>query len=472
MAKILIIDDDDMICRALRQAGERLGHTAFEARTLTQGVAAVARHAPDVVFLDVYMPDGNGLDYLPEIRGALSNPEVIIITGVGDAQGAELAIKSGAWDYLQKPFSTQELQLQMNRLAEYRERKSCAKRAILLDRKEVVGTSPAMMACLEQVAQCANSDANVMITGETGTGKELFARAIHDNSNRSGRRFVVVDCAALPDTLVESVLFGHVKGAFTGADATQEGLVKQADNGTLFLDEVGELSLQIQKKFLRVLQEQQFRPVGAKSEVRSNFRLVAATNRNLEAMAESGRFRTDLLYRLKSLNIHLPPLREHSEDIADIADHHVKRLRAHHETPAKPVSPEFIAALTDYPWPGNTRELVNTLEIALVNAQYDPMLLPIHLPIQIRITAARTRVTEKAEACAESASSGWSEGRPEAGPRMLPQLRDMVSRLEREYLVELMAYTQGDIKASCDISGLSRSRLYALLKKYNVSRYV
>ncbi len=263
MADALIIDDDVTVCSMLSRMLENIGHGATHAHTLEEGLREVLSRSYDIVFLDVGLPDGNGLDALPKILETGSSPEVVIITGAGDPDGAELAIRSGAWDYLQKPLSPEKVILPLKRVLQYRDGlKKAQKPPVSLKREGIIGNSPTIKACLDLVAQAAGSESNVLISGETGTGKELFARAIHDNSPRAGGIFVTVDCAAIPDTLVESTLLGHVKGAFTGADRTQEGLIKQADGGTLFLDEVGELPLPLQKAFLRVLQERRFRPLG------------------------------------------------------------------------------------------------------------------------------------------------------------------------------------------------------------------
>jgi len=236
-----------------------MAHDATYALTLGDGIKAASSGTFDVVYLDVHLPDGNGLEALPIIRRVSSSPEVVIITGGGDPDGAELAIKSGAWDYMRKPPSMDGLTLQLTRLLQYRKEKSDKKPAIILKREEIIGSSPQLEACLELVAQTANSDLSVLITGETGTGKEIFATAIHKNSHRADKRYVVVDCASLPETLVGSMLFGHKKGAFTGAEKARVGLIKEADGGTLFLDEVGELPLAVQKDFLRVLQVNRLR---------------------------------------------------------------------------------------------------------------------------------------------------------------------------------------------------------------------
>jgi len=251
MEDILIIDDDKTICEMLSSLIQSMGYDVTYSLTLKSGLEEASAGAFGVVFLDVRMPDGNGLDMLHEIRQVPSSPEVIIMTGQGDPDGAALAIKSGAWDYLEKPSSIEEMTLPLVRALQYREEKKARMPKMALKREGIVGSSPQLAACLDLVAQAANSDANVLIEGETGTGKELFARAIHENSSRANGNFVVVDCTALPETLVESVLFGHKKGSFTGADKTQDGLIKQADGGTVFLDEVGELPLSAQKTFLR-----------------------------------------------------------------------------------------------------------------------------------------------------------------------------------------------------------------------------
>jgi two-component system NtrC family response regulator len=261
MARVLIIDDDELICEMLSFMVEDMGHSASSATTLKTGFEKASSENFDVIFLDIKMPDGSGLHLLPRIRELPLHPEVIIITGSGDADGAELAIKNGAWDYIQKSSSTKEMLLPFVRALQYREEKNARKPPTALKLNGVIGRSPTMKVCLDLLAQAAQSEVNVLLTGETGTGKEVFARAIHENSMRAENNFVVVDCTALPATLVESVLFGHEKGAFTGADRAQVGLVRQAHAGTLFLDEIGELPLAVQKAFLRVLQEHRFRPV-------------------------------------------------------------------------------------------------------------------------------------------------------------------------------------------------------------------
>jgi two-component system NtrC family response regulator len=386
---VLIVDDDKLVCNSIANVIESLEHNPQCAFTLKEGLDKARAEDFEVVFLDVRMPDGSGLDILHDIQQTASSPEVIIITGYGDPDGAELAIMNGAWDYIEKPLSVREIKLPLARALQYYEEKKRASSSVSLKRRGIVGESAQISACLDIVAQASASDANVLIVGETGTGKELFAWAIHKNSARVNNNFVVVDCAALPETLVESVLFCHRRGAFTGADRSQEGLIQQADKGTLFLDEVGELPLSVQKSFLRVLQERRFRPVGAKQEVRSDFRLVAATNRNLEKMVKEGKFREDLLHRLRTLVIKLPSLREIPEDLEDLVTYYIRRLCNKYKINIKGISPGFWEVMRSYDWPGNTRELIQALERAVVGAQDESTLFPKHLPHHIRIKLKR-----------------------------------------------------------------------------------
>jgi len=465
VAVILIVDDDPLVSESLINAILKLGHQGFCAPTKAQAQKLLAAAAHDIVFCDVRLPDGSGLDLLPEIQKGANPPEVIIITGFGDPDGAELAIKNGAWDYVEKPLSLKDIRLAVERALQYREKKQAAGRSLALDREGIVGKSPLLKPCLNLLAQASGSEANVLLSGETGTGKELFARAVHRNGAHAGSHFVVVDCAALPETLLESTLFGHVRGAFTGADRARDGLIKQADEGTLFLDEVGELSFSIQKAFLRVLQERRFRPVGGSQEVQSNFRLIAATNRNLEEMVKQGQFREDLLFRLRTLTIELPPLRRIKDDLKDLVIHYTAKLCDQYNLPMKGFSTDFFAVLMAYDWPGNVRELVQSLEKAIVSAQDAPTLFPMHLPQHIRIQLARKSVGRKAAAPASVEPALRVDGLPSLAAARETGLAEM----EKEYLIRLTQESGRDVNKACQISGLSRSRYYALLKKYNIS---
>jgi two-component system NtrC family response regulator len=458
VADVLVVDDDELICDLLTEIIGKLGHRANCAYTLAAGLNEASSRPYDVVFLDINMPDGSGLDILSRIRQAGSAPEVIIVTGLGDPDGAEIAIRNGAWDYIQKSSSTKEITLALVRALQYREEKRARAPLSVFKTEGIVGGSDEILSCLGIMAQAARSDASVLVEGETGTGKELFARAIHENSSRAMHNFVVVDCTALPETLVESVLFGYEKGAFTGADRSRDGLVRQAHLGTLFLDEIGELPLSLQKTFLRVLQEHRFRPVGGESEVESDFRLVAATNQNLDRMVEGGHFRTDLLFRIRTFTIELPPLRARRKDIKELAIHFMTKFAERYKIGTKGFSPEFFDALIAYDWPGNVRELLSAMEWAITVARQEPTLFPKHLPTEIRVKVARSSIKMRAPA--------------EEGDDLALTLRPIElyrDQMEVQYLQELVAATKGDIKAACRISGLSRSRLYALLKKHNIA---
>jgi two-component system NtrC family response regulator len=469
MADILIIDDEKEVCQMLAELIRGLNHTAVYAHTLHEGMSRVDVHSFDVVFLDVQLPDGNGLDILPHIRSGANAPEVIIMTGAGDPDGAQLAIENGAWDYLQKPLSSTKITLPMNRVLQYRENLKAAKQLpTTLKLDGFLGKSPKVKKCLDLLAQAAVTNANVLITGETGTGKELFARALHDNSKRAEQNFVVVDCAALPETLIESSLFGHEKGAFTGAEKASSGLVAQADHGTLFLDEIGELSPSIQKSFLRVLQEHRYRPVGGKSEKKSDFRLVSATNKDLEKMIEDGFFREDLLYRLRTFTIHLPPLRDRQEDIRELIVYQTNRICQNQNIQPKGFAPDFFDTLSAYHWPGNIRQLFHTLEVAITSSLYEPILFANHIPNNIRAQVARLSVTTT---LVDGLSRPQTEKIDPADIYDFRQYRASgIADIEREYCQKLMKQTKGNIVSACKLSGLGRSRLYSLLKKHHVSR--
>lgn len=464
MARILIIDDETAMCRLLSSLLAQNGYETEAAFSLEEGQQLAEQFSPDVVLLDMILPDGNGLDAIQPIRSVPSVPEVIVLTGYADVDAAELATRRGAWSYIVKSFTTESMLDSVKSALHYRNQKRPTISREVLKTEGIVGTSVAIRKCMELLGKASLTDASILITGETGTGKELFARAIHSNSRRRHRNFVVVDCAALPETLVESVLFGHTKGAFTGAESSRDGLIMQADGGTLFLDEVGELPLTLQKPLLRVLQEHRFRPVGSDKEVESDFRLVAATNRDLTAMVKSGHFREDLLYRLKTFTLSLPPLRSHSEDIQELVAYHMGRACVRSGAPPKTIAPEFFEALTKYEWPGNVRELVQAIDRALLAAQDSETLFPKHLPEEIRVHLARSTTSERA---ADAPQVSLPPMKP------MPSLKEVretaADAAERRYLIDLLALTKNDVAEACAISELSKSRFYTLLRKHGIS---
>ncbi|MDF1615256.1 sigma-54-dependent transcriptional regulator [Desulfurivibrio dismutans] len=473
MAQILVIDDDKMVCETLKTLISAQGHQTESALTLKEGMEKNTATTFDLVFLDINLPDGSGLDAVAEFRRAPSHPEIIIITGEGGPDNAALAMKSDAWDYVRKPLSMQDVLLPLTRALQYRREKGGDhKPPRALRRTEIIGNSPQVNTCLDLVAKAAGTDTSVLITGETGTGKELFARAIHANSDRAGEDFVVVDCASLPATLVESILFGHEKGTFTGAEQTREGLFHQAHRGTLFLDEVGELPLETQKSLLRVLQEQRFRPIGSSREVKSNFRLVAATNRNLEAMTTAGDFRQDLLYRLRGFSLALPPLRQRGEDVIELALAQLNKLSKHYRIPTKGLCPGFMETLRGYDWPGNVRELFNAVGSAFVQAKDEPTLFSMHLPAEVRAGAKLKQVKDQTDTDPQPLPSASCSGNFELPvPQPLKKVREeALARTERRYLHELISHVNRNMGEACTISGLSRSQLYRLMQKHGIQR--
>lgn len=458
MANVLIIDDDPLVCELLQATMQDKGHTGDTALSAQTGLEKASSFPYDVVYLDVRLPDRDGIEVLETLKHMDNPPEVIIITGRGDPDGAELAMRNGAWDYIEKPGSIDRMTMPLDRALKYRKAKRTPPHAVL-DRGDIAGSSVALSMALQSAANAAASSAEVLITGETGTGKELIARAIHNNSSRRDNPFIVVDCAALPDNLVESLLFGHVKGAFTSATASHKGLVAEAHNGTLFLDEVGELPPLVQAKFLRVLQEHSFRPVGAGQEIHSKFRLVAATNRNLTGMAESGTFRSDLLFRLRTLQVDVPPLRKRLQDIPELVQSALRRISKRYDSPIKGIAPDFHATLENYSWPGNVRELFSALETAFLAASAEPILYPHHLPLDIRACAARQTVKQSPpEAPPIQDSPGpWKEYK-----------KKEMHRIEGSYFRELLCHCNGDKQKACDLSGLKPARLYELLSKHKI----
>ncbi len=473
MPNILIIDDDPEVCTTMESLVRRMDLDCLTAGSLTQGLETLATNDVDVVFLDVRLPDGDGLAALSEIKDAPSHPEVIILTGKGDPDGAELAIQGGVWDYLVKPSPIKQTRLTLKRAMEYRAEKQTKKGLVALDTQGVIGGSPAMRKCFDVVAMAAESSFSVLISGETGTGKELFARTIHKNSLRKNNPFVVVDCAALPEHLMESILFGHKKGSFTSAVKDRSGLIKQADGGTLFLDEMGELNPNAQKVFLRVLQERKFRPVGGRNEMSSDFRLMAATNRNLPKMIEEGRFREDLYYRIKAITLNLPPLHQRKEDIRALTMYYINLLseRAHIST--KGIDADFMDTIQGYHWPGNVRELFHSLEQAFVASGDEMTMFAMHLPSDIRIRVARNMIGNASKdnqqpVAAAQPVQGEHQDASHLISDPMPSIKDFKIQMEKVYLKHLIRQSGGDVNTILKTSKLSRSHFYALLKRHGV----
>ncbi|WP_300455031.1 sigma-54 dependent transcriptional regulator [Desulfobacula sp.] len=464
MSKILIIDDDHQVCRTLGKIFTRMDHMVELSLTLKEGIDKVSTDDFDIVFLDVKLPDGNGLNAIKHIRGCSTAPEVIIMTGEGSSDGAELAMRSKAWDYIQKGGSHTEFKLSLARALEYREQKLSKIQNMPINKGAIIGQCRQILNCFDQVSSAACNDLPVLITGETGTGKELFSRAIHNNSKQSQSDFVVLDCTSLPEYLVESTLFGHIKGAFTGADSDKIGLIKMADKGTLFLDEVGELPMGMQKKFLRALQEKRFRPVGSKKEINSDFRLISATHCDLTEMVDKNQFREDLFFRLFSINIHLPPLRDREKDIQSIALSRMEQKSDLAEKNTCTMSQDFLEEIQMYEWPGNVRELINTIDLVCSKAGYGSKLFPHHLPEHIRASNIKKKFKTLKNKHTQPPDPFAKEKMHQS---KLP-FKDHLEKTKSAYLQDLLSGTKGNIKESCKISGLSRSQLYRLMQQYDL----
>jgi two-component system, NtrC family, response regulator len=473
MGKVLIIADQQELAESVAALLHPIGHALFFASDISRGWSQAVEHRVEAVLLTTQLDGGDGLALLPRLKQLPERPEVVVIDREGDPRTAEFALRNDAWDYQVMGTNARPIAVSLDQALQYREEQAGTQAPVPIKREKIIGNSPLMKACFRLLGQAAASDANVLIVGETGTGKELFARAIHSNSprarsssldpairkgqSRAEKNFVVVDCTALPETLVESVLFGHARGAFSGADRDHDGLIAQANNGTLFLDEVGELPLSTQKAFLRVLQERSYRPVGGNCEMVSDFRLVAATNRNLEQMVEEGTFRKDLLFRLRSLTIELPALRERPQDIADLVRFHTQRLCETYAMAPKGFSMELLDLMGAYAWPGNVRELVQTIDAMLAVAVNEPTLHAKHLPVHLRIQVVCSRMREPKVMCL-----------PKNTDNGLPDFKSYREQTERQYLVDLLRVAYRNIPKACGISGISRSRLYEMLSKYDL----
>jgi DNA-binding NtrC family response regulator len=453
-ARILIADDEPLF---LRTTAALLRKAGYECATAADGAAAMnilAQERVDLVLSDLNMPGNLKLELLREGRIQWPDVPVIVITGAPSLPTAIESLRLGITDYLLKPVKFEDLLSAVSRaLAHQKRPRSHADRATSPSDgaarfSEVVGQSQAMHELFQVLDRVVETDANVLLTGESGTGKEVVAQAIHNHSARKEGRFQVVDCTAIPETLFESVLFGHAKGAFTSAVKDQEGLLKQTDGGTAFFDEIGELPSALQAKLLRVIQEQTFTPVGKTEPVQVDARFICATNRDLEMEVNAGRFRRDLFYRLAVIHIELPPLRERGDDVLLLARHFLDHLRPA-EREDLDFSPDSQELLRRYTWPGNVRELRNAVErgIAMARGQ---LILPEHLPAAIR------QFTESGNQIALAPKDGSGT------------LAETVEGAERSYLVTLLRQNAGNVASSARQAGMSRQGLHKLLKKHNV----
>jgi DNA-binding NtrC family response regulator len=380
MASILYVDDEPSIGVVLNDVLTRAGHTAHGAATVVEALQVLARETIDLVISDYKMPGLNGLEFLQLLQQEGFDVPVIIVTGYGTIEHAVTAIKAGAVDYVTKPIRAQQLELAVEQALEFvrlKRENDKLHRELMQARheREIIGDSASMRRIQQTLATVAPTRATVLLQGESGTGKELIARAIHDQSDRRNKPFVKLNCAALPDGLIESALFGHEKGAFTGAVKRVEGAFERAHGGSLLLDEISEMKLELQAKLLRVLQEQEFERVGGNAAIRVDVRVIATTNRDLAARAAAGEFRQDLYYRLAVVPIVIPPLRERPDDIPSLAYRFAVATAAEIGKELRAIAPETLQLLQSYPWPGNVRELQHAVERAVILSS-DPVLMP------------------------------------------------------------------------------------------------
>ncbi|MEK7408959.1 MAG: sigma-54 dependent transcriptional regulator [Acidobacteriota bacterium] len=450
--RILIVDDEPDMRETCRKILARKGHAVSVAPDGTTALEMLRQQPFDLAIVDLRLPDRDGISVLREARQIHPDLAVLLITAYGTIDTAVDAVREGAFDYLPKPFSMAQLEVAAERglehrrlVEENRELQRRLREATHFD--EIVGASPSMAAVLDVVRKVAPAEANVLVRGESGTGKELIARAIHAASRRSEAPFVPIDCASLPENLLESEMFGYEKGAFTGATASRRGLLESAARGTLFLDEIGDLSPNMQAKLLRVLQERQFRRVGGRTLLELDTRVIAATNRKLEEMVRQGTFREDLFYRLNVVSIELPPLRERASDIAALANHFLKCFSKDSGKHLQGISSAAMLVLEKYHWPGNVRELRNTIQRA-VSLTEAGQITPLDLPDQI-LGAIRGP--------GSSLAGSFRQAKEK-----------MVREFERAYLRDLLVETGGNASEAARRAGMKRSALHRLLARHGL----
>ncbi|HUP49625.1 MAG TPA: sigma-54 dependent transcriptional regulator [Thermoanaerobaculia bacterium] len=443
MANILIIDDEPSIRTTLSNILRDDGHQAVACESGEEGLAAFARGDFDLIILDLWLPGIDGMSVLERLRSA-GAPQVIVISGHGNVDTAVRATRLGAYDFLEKPLSLERVLLTAGHaIADRRLRDEVRDLRRHLALEEVlIGESEAMRRLEQQIGSAAPSGTRVLISGENGSGKEIVARTLHRLSPRADHAFVDVNCAAIPEELIESELFGHRKGAFTGAIEDRKGKFELADGGTLFLDEIGDMSLKTQAKVLRVLQEQTFQRVGAQQSVRVDVRVIAATNKDLQQEIAAGSFRSDLYYRLNVIPIEVPPLRERGDDVILLAEHFLRRFAAESGTPKKRLSAGAAAKLRAYHWPGNVRELRNVIER-----------LAILLPHEV-IEAQEVQLGPPREARAAI-----------RGDLTLKEARD---EFEKQYILARLRELAGNVSRTADALGVERSNLYRKLHAYGI----
>lgn len=464
--RILVVDDEPNIRILLQEQLEAERYHVILAASGEEALSHAVAQVPDVAIIDLTMPGMDGIMLIERLVDMYPTLPILMLTAYGTIENAVKAIQKGAADFLVKPFETADLLTRIEKALEVQRLKSEVTRwrTFVQERYQfdhIITGSERMRQILQQVAQIAVSEATVCLYGESGTGKELIAKALHVASRRSEGPFIAINCGAIPEGLLENELFGHVKGAYTGAETAKRGLLQQAEEGTLFLDEVGELPLALQVKFLRVLQEREFYAVGAEHPTKSDIRLVAATNQDLRKAVAFGKFREDLYYRLHVIPVFLPPLRERREDIPLLAHHFLRRYSQTLDKEIHGFTPVALQRLVDYTWPGNVRELANVVERAVVltpSAMIAPELLLLEgkpQPATLQPELPPLPVVHQPE----------DPLVPQFAQKTIAQARE---ELEREYLMQVLSATKGTIARAAKLAGIKRSSFYSLLRRYEI----
>ncbi|MDY0267708.1 sigma-54-dependent transcriptional regulator [Trichloromonas sp.] len=451
MKTILIIDDEESILESLTGILQDEGFRTLGAESGEEGLSLLKEEDPDLILLDIWMPGIDGIETLRKIRENSSDQLVIMMSGHGTIETAVKATKLGAYDFIEKPLSLEKLLLAVQNALTTGQlvEENRTLKARIAKEHEMIGNGPAIRLLKEQISIAAPTSGWVLITGENGTGKELVARAIHAHSHRAGKPFIEVNCAAIPEELIESELFGHEKGSFTGATAMRKGKFDLAHEGTLFLDEIGDMSLKTQAKVLRILQEKKFERVGGSRTIEVDVRVIAATNKDLEAEIVKGNFREDLYYRLNVLPFEVPPLRERKEDIPQLVDHFLKYFCSKESREIKSLTPEAMTALVNYSWPGNVRELKNIVE-RLVIMIPDAQINEKHLP-----TALFLKKTEGSKAETSSALDAVT-------------FREAREEFEKEYLLQKLEENDWNISRTAEVIDIERSNLHRKIKSFGI----
>jgi two-component system nitrogen regulation response regulator NtrX len=456
--RILVIDDESAIRDSLKMTLEYEGYEVFTAATGQEGIVAAEREAPDLVLLDVKMPGMDGLEVLDRLRAMSDALPVVVVSGHGTISTAVEATKKGAFDFIEKPFASDRVLVSLRNALDQRQlidENRTLKKAVEV-RHQMIGDSQSLKQVMAAVARAAPTNATVLIQGESGVGKELVARTIHRNSLRSRERFVQVNCAAIPEELIESELFGHEKGSFTGATEKQIGKFEQADRGTIFLDEVGDMSAKTQAKVLRVLQEGEVERLGSSRTTKVDVRVIAATNKNLEEEIEKGTFREDLYFRLAVIPVHVPPLRERPEDVPLLVRHYIDYFSRENNARPKRVTQGALESLQRYRWKGNIRELRNTVERMIIMTRGDTIDVA-DLPETVRNPS--------------SSGGGFTTSRPpEGGEAKAGTLREFKDISERAYLVAKLRENGWNISKTAEVIDTPRSNLYKKLEQYHISQ--